>query len=104
MSEHVYDAEEVFEKHATTNARWSVHPLMEELKKKAKAKGLWNLWLPLDSAALMKITNAHSNDEALYNNLMNSSKELELLIKDLKSNPKKYVHFSVFGRKNDNNK
>ena len=66
MSEHVYDAEEVFEKHATTNARWSVHPLMEELKKKAKAKGLWNLWLPLDSAALMKITNAHSNDEALY--------------------------------------
>ena len=38
---------------------------MEELKKKAKAKGL-NLWLPLDSAALMKITNAHSNDEALY--------------------------------------
>ena len=27
-----------------------------------------------------------------------------VLIKDLKSNPKKYVHFSVFGRKNDNNK
>ena len=44
------------------------------------------------------------NDEALYNNLMNSSKELELLIKDLKSNPKKYVHFSVFGRKNNNDK
>jgi alkylation response protein AidB-like acyl-CoA dehydrogenase len=66
MSEHVYDAEEVFERHATTNERWSVHPLMEELKKKAKAKGLWNLWLPLDSAALIKITNARGNDEALY--------------------------------------
>jgi len=44
------------------------------------------------------------NDEALYNNLMNSSKELESLIIDLKSNPKKYVHFSIFGRKNNNDK
>ena len=44
------------------------------------------------------------NDEALYNNLINSSKELESLIIDLKSNPKKYVHFSVFGRKNNNDK
>ena len=44
------------------------------------------------------------NDEALYNNLMNSSKELESLIKDLKSNPKKYVHFSIFGRKNNDHK
>ena len=44
------------------------------------------------------------NDEVLYNNLITSSKELESLIIDLKSNPKKYVHFSVFGRKNNNKK
>jgi len=44
------------------------------------------------------------NDEALYNNLMTSSKELESLIIDLKLNPKKYVHFSIFGRKNNNKK
>ncbi len=44
------------------------------------------------------------NDEVLYNNLINSSKELESLIIDLKLNPKKYVHFSIFGRKNNNKK
>jgi len=44
------------------------------------------------------------NDEVLYNNLINSSKELESLIIDLKLNPKKYVHFSIFGRKNNSKK
>ena len=44
------------------------------------------------------------NDDALYNNLISASEELETLIKDLKANPKKYVHFSVFGRKNSKQK
>ena len=38
-------------------------------------------------------------DEALYKNLTGASKELELLLADLKNNPKRYVHLSVFGRK-----
>ena len=33
-------------------------------------------------------------------NLENSSKQLEELLKDMKLNPKRYVHFSVFGKKN----
>ena len=37
--------------------------------------------------------------DALYNNLEASTKEVELLIKDLKEHPKRYVHFSLFGRK-----
>ncbi|MBP2832120.1 MCE family protein [Aquimarina sp. U1-2] len=40
------------------------------------------------------------NDEQLYNNLESSSKQLELLLQDLRLNPKRYVHLSVFGRKN----
>lgn len=38
-------------------------------------------------------------DEQLYTNLTRSSKELEDLLRDLKENPKRYVHFSVFGKK-----
>ena len=38
-------------------------------------------------------------DDALYNNLSGASKELELLLSDMKMNPKRYVHFSLFGKK-----
>ncbi|MFD0701210.1 MlaD family protein [Myroides pelagicus] len=38
-------------------------------------------------------------DEQLYNNLEGASKELEQLMRDLKQNPKRYVHFSLFGKK-----
>ena len=38
-------------------------------------------------------------DEALYENIEASTKEIELLIKDLKEHPKRYVHFSLFGKK-----
>ena len=39
------------------------------------------------------------NDENLYGNLEAASKELEELLRDLKENPKRYVHISVFGKK-----
>ncbi|HNU59760.1 MAG TPA: MlaD family protein [Aquaticitalea sp.] len=38
-------------------------------------------------------------DEDLYNNLEGASKQLEQLLQDFKLNPKRYVHFSVFGKK-----
>lgn len=38
-------------------------------------------------------------NDSLYNNLNKSSEDLDKLLKDLKENPKRYVHFSVFGRK-----
>jgi phospholipid/cholesterol/gamma-HCH transport system substrate-binding protein len=38
-------------------------------------------------------------DEKLYNNLEGASKQLEQLLQDLKLNPKRYVHISVFGKK-----
>ncbi len=40
------------------------------------------------------------NDDAMYNNLTKTSKELELLLQDLRLNPTRYVNVSVFGKKN----
>jgi phospholipid/cholesterol/gamma-HCH transport system substrate-binding protein len=40
------------------------------------------------------------NDEALYNNLEKTSKELELLLEDVRLHPTRYVNVSVFGKKN----
>ena len=38
-------------------------------------------------------------DEGLYNNLEGASKQMEALLQDMKLNPKRYVHFSLFGKK-----
>jgi len=40
------------------------------------------------------------NDEALYNNLSKTSKELELLLQDVRLHPTRYVNVSLFGKKN----
>ena len=41
------------------------------------------------------------NNDSLYQNLNNSAQSMDLLLKDLKKNPARYVHFSVFGKKVD---
>ncbi|WP_394775370.1 MlaD family protein [Flavobacterium sp.] len=40
------------------------------------------------------------NDDALYNNLSKTSKELELLLQDVRLSPTRYVNVSLFGKKN----
>jgi phospholipid/cholesterol/gamma-HCH transport system substrate-binding protein len=44
------------------------------------------------------------NNDTLYHNLKNAAASLDILIKDLNEHPKKYVHFSIFGRKNESEK
>ncbi len=41
------------------------------------------------------------SDEDLYNNLESATKNLDLLLLDLKDRPGRYVNFSIFGRKQD---
>jgi len=47
MDEHVLPNEQRFDDElAAASSRWSIPPVLEELKQKARAKGLWNLFLP----------------------------------------------------------
>ncbi len=39
------------------------------------------------------------NNDTLYNNLEQSALELDKLLEDLRVNPKRYVHFSIFGKR-----
>lgn len=54
MEEHVYPMENEFYKLAQSESRWTIHPAEEKLKEMAKKEGLWNLFIPFDSAARAK--------------------------------------------------
>ena len=55
MDEHIYPSEATYKAELEANTaagkRWSALQTIEKLKPKAKAAGLWNLFLPVDSAA-----------------------------------------------------
>ncbi len=42
------------------------------------------------------------HNDTLYTNLENTAEDLDLLLEDMRINPKRYVHFSIFGRKDKN--
>ncbi len=46
MTEHIYPNEARYYREAETLGPWKVYPVVEELKPKARAAGLWNLFLP----------------------------------------------------------
>ena len=54
---------------------------------------------------LMSIENGEGSigkllkDDRMYVNLQGATKQLEQLLEDIKLNPKRYVHFSLFGKK-----
>ena len=62
MDEHIYPSEPAFaaelEANTVAGKRWSALQTIEALKQKAKSAGLWNLFLPVDSAAASGYTGA----------------------------------------------
>ena len=58
---------------------------------------------------LNKINNGNGSvsklleNDAIFNNLEKATSELEALINDIKVNPNRYVHFSIFGKKANKN-
>jgi acyl-CoA dehydrogenase len=49
MQAHVFPNVETYEAQHAEVGRWAVPPILEEIKAKAKAEGLWNLFLPPNS-------------------------------------------------------
>ncbi|MEW6018669.1 MAG: acyl-CoA dehydrogenase family protein [Pseudomonadota bacterium] len=60
METHVLPAVPVYEAQHAEGERWKVVPVLEELKAKARAAGLWNLFMPPSSGA------AHVDDSFVF--------------------------------------
>src|SRR5690349_12377455 len=63
MDDHVYPAIPRYEREHEEGERWKVIPVLEELKAKAKAAGLWNMFMPPSSGV------AHMDDSFVFEGL-----------------------------------
>ena len=88
---------------------------INEITQSVSDANISNLILKLNSTvtnfnlALSKINNGKGSisklleNDAIFNNLEKATSELEALINDIKANPNRYVHFSIFGKNTSKN-
>lgn len=77
-------------------AALEIQPLFNELKQNLQDLNSITSKLEKGEGSLGKML----DDDGLYDNLEASTKQMEELLQDMKLNPKRYVHFSIFGKKN----
>ncbi|SDN35621.1 acyl-CoA dehydrogenase family protein [Pseudomonas jinjuensis] len=65
MQEHVYPAEHRYEAEVDEGDRWKTIPVVEELKRKAREAGLWNLFMPPSHGS--KVNEYHFEGPGLSN-------------------------------------
>jgi len=83
-----------FNKFSDTLTNMNINKITKDLEKViADFEGISNKLSSKEGTAGKLI-----NDDAVYNNLDRATKQLEELLQDIKLNPKRYVHFSVFGK------
>ena len=77
MHEHVYPAVPTYYKEANEGERWKVIPVVEELKAKAKAAGLWNFFMPPHSGQ------SHVDDTFHFDGVQLTNLEYSLIAEEL---------------------
>ncbi|MDE3176109.1 MAG: acyl-CoA dehydrogenase family protein [Pseudomonadota bacterium] len=91
MEEHIYPNEARFYRESEDLGPWKVQPIVEELKTKARAVGLWNLFLPdsehgaglnnLDYAALCEIMGRSHLAPEVFNCNAPDTGNIEVLVR-----------------------
>ncbi len=71
MDQYIYPAEAVYKKQLADNTaagkRWTPIQIIEDLKPIARAQGLWNLWLPKDTAEIAGFSGTEYGGAGLTN-------------------------------------
>lgn len=91
MAEHVYPNEDLFRRQIAEGDRWSPPPILQDLKLKAHAEGLWNLFLPaseygagltnLEYAPLCEIMGRSSMAPEVFNCSAPDTGNMEVLVR-----------------------
>lgn len=91
MAEHVYPNEDLFRRQIAEGDRWSPPPILQDLKLKARAEGLWNLFLPaseygagltnLEYAPLCEIMGRSSMAPEVFNCSAPDTGNMEVLVR-----------------------
>jgi acyl-CoA dehydrogenase len=84
MDEHVYPNEKLYESQIAEGDRWQPVPIVEDLKRKARAAGLWNLFAELsnlDYAPLCEIMGRSAMAPEVFNCSAPDTGNMEVLIR-----------------------